>query len=287
MLFAFNLNATRPTTPLLDPTDLSRVLGATSPRFLGRGGFGESWSVAMANGPTLAVKILLNPAQTSQRVAREVTGLTRVSSPHVVRLVDVNVLDLAIGQRLALIFEFIDGGDIWTRVQAAQWPTDDETRAFVTGVLRALAALHQGEVVHRDVKPENLMLRGGDWASPVLLDLGLGRLLDEPSLTAYPAAVGTAPYMAPEVIQGRRARKGSDLWSLGVIAHLLLTHSHPFYPDPLEILDEDEAYKRMAGGAPPLPVSVGDPLAAVVPRLVSVASFERGSASRALSEMEL
>jgi serine/threonine protein kinase len=151
--------------------------------------------------------------------------------------------------------------------------------------LRGLVALHDREVVHRDVKPENLALRGGDWAQPVLLDLGLGRLLDSSTLTAYPAMVGTAPYMAPEIIEGRAARKGSDLWSLGVVTHLLLARQHPFYSDPAEVLDADEAYDRLIAGSPALPA--GTPvLSDLVSRLLAATSYSRGSAARALRDLE-
>lgn len=285
MFFGFDLNAARASTPSLDANDVQTVLSATSARFLGQGSFGETWAFTRPTG-TLVVKVLLDPSTTSRRVAREIEGLTRVSSPHVVRLTEVNILNFSVGQRLALIFEYIDGGDVLARIQSGGWPTTDEILAFTTGSLRGIVALHEQEVVHRDVKPENVGLRGGDWAQPVLLDLGLGRLLDSSTVTAYPAMVGTAPYMAPEVVEGRPARKGSDLWSLGVVVHLLLSREHPFYRDPAERLDEDEAYQRLTAGSPPLPAGVPAALADLVPRLLAVASYERGSAARALRELE-
>lgn len=285
MLFGFDLNAVRPSAPKLDGNELTAVLAANSIRFLGSGSFGESWAFTRS-GSTRVAKVLLDPGTTSRQVLREIEGLTRVSSPHVVRLIEVQVPTLSVGPRLALIFEFIDGGDVGRRIERAQWPTPEEVLEFTIGTLRGLVALHGREVVHRDVKPENIALRGGDWAQPVLLDLGLGRLLDSSTLTAYPAMVGTAPYMAPEIIEGRAARKGSDLWSLGVVAHLLLAHQHPFYPDPAELLDPDDAYDRLVAGAPTLPATISAPLLAVVPRLLSATSYARGSAARALRDLE-
>lgn len=282
--FGFDLAAQTPASPTLDPAELTGVLAATSVSFLGAGSFGESWAFDRPTGTRVA-KILLDPMTTSKQVIREIEGLTRVNSSHVVRLEELNVVSLGIGQRLALIFEFIDGGDVMAPLRAGLLPDPIQLHAFALGCLRGLVALHGREVVHRDVKPENIALRGGDWAAPVLLDLGLGRLLDSSTLTSYPARLGTAPYMAPEIIEGRAARKGSDLWSLGVVLSLLATGVHPFYPDPSEILDSDEAHDRLVAGPTALPATLPDPLASVIARMLSEASYERGSARRALAEL--
>ena len=285
MRIRFDLNATSVAVPSLDEGELRTVLGSSWVRFLGAGASGESWAFERPGGSAVA-KILLDPNPTSSEIMREVTPLTRVSSPNVVRLEGMQLLSLSGSQRPALIFEHITGGDIWAAMRAGAWPTPVEVAAFAAGALRGLVALHAREVVHRDVKPHNIALRDADWARPVLLDLGLGRLLDESTKTLYPQALGTAPFMAPEVVGGGPARKGSDLWSLGVVLHLLLTRRHPFYPDPAEVIDEDEAHDRMVAGAPPLPPTTPGPLAAVAARLLSARSFERGSAARALRELE-
>jgi serine/threonine protein kinase len=286
VLFHFALAPAAPVVPTLDAGEVATVLMASSVRYLGSGSFGETWAFTTAAG-TRAAKFLLDPASTSIQIMREVEGLTRVSSANVVRLLEVNRVSLAapVGPRVALIFEYIDGGDVAGLVHAGRWPQPAEASAFAEGALRGLAALHAREVVHRDVKPENLMLRGGDWARPVLLDLGLGRLLDASTLTIYPAMVGTAPFMAPEIIEGRAARKGSDLWSLGVVLYLLLTGNHPFLPDPAEALDPAEMYDRLVAGPPALPAGVPEPLATLVTRFLSAASYQRGSAARALADL--
>jgi len=285
MLFNFDLSQSGQPGPTLDQAEINQVLAATDAWYLGTGSFGESWAFVTASGTHVA-KILLDPQTTSKEIDREIRGLTRVTSRYVVRLEEVNLVALAGQQRIVLVFEFIDGGDVMSRIETGQWPAVAEVQSFAAGVLRGLVALHAQEVVHRDIKPENLALRGGDWAQPVILDLGLGRLLDASTLTLYPAMVGTAPYMAPEVIEGRAARKGSDLWSLGILLFLLLTHGHPFLPDPAEFLDADDMYDRVVAGAPALPAAVPDPLRSVVTRLLSSTSFERGSAARALTEIE-
>jgi Serine/threonine protein kinase len=287
MLFHFDLATPAGLGPTLDAAELTTVLTATSVRFLGRGSFGESWAYTVA-GETKVAKILIDPVITSRQILRETEGLTRVTSPNVVRFVEAQILTLAapVGNRVTLIFEFVTGGDIARPLQAGQWPTETETAAFAKGVLAGLAALHAREVVHRDIKPENLARRGADWGQPVILDLGLDRLLDASTLTIYPAMVGTAPYMAPEVIEGRAARKGSDLWSLGIVLFLMLTRRHPFLPDPAEVLDRQDMYDRVVAGAPAPPSTVPEPLRTIVGRFLSPASFQRGSAARALAELE-
>lgn len=86
----------------------------------------------------------------------------------------------------------------------------------------------------------------------MILDLGLARLLDEKGITKYPVALGTEEFMAPEVIQGARARKGTDLWSLGIVTYILLTHDHPFYGGYDDRVNEVEALERIEIGHPQL-----------------------------------
>jgi serine/threonine protein kinase len=286
MFFRFDLIAARASVPTLSGSEVATVLTASAVRYLGSGSFGETWAFDTAAGTKVA-KFLLDPASTSKQILREIEGLTRVASPYVVRLIEVNRVALpSVGPRVALIFEFVDGGDVAGLIHAGHWPAVAEVHEFAVGVLRGLVALHGREVVHRDIKPENLALRGAAWREPVILDLGLGRLLDASTLTMYPAMVGTAPYMAPEIIEGRAARKGSDLWSLGVVLFLVLAHAHPFLPDPAEVLDADEMYDRLIAGAPALPVGVPGGLTTVVGRFLAPASYQRGSAARALAELE-
>jgi serine/threonine protein kinase len=102
-------------------------------------------------------------------------------------------------------------------------PDDYQLRAFLHGVANGLEVLHSNQIIHRDIKPDNIILRGGDWARPVIIDLGLSRLLDLTSMTVYPWAAGTWPYMAPEQLRGERAIDRTDVWALGVVAGELAT----------------------------------------------------------------
>ena len=107
-------------------------------------------------------------------------------------------------------------------------------------------------MVHRDIKPGNIALRDGDWSRPVLLDLGLARSADEATITVYPAAVGTAWYMAPEQLEGRRARKAADLFAVGVDRARGPGRRHPFYDDGASYTYADMT-ALIAKGPHPLP----------------------------------
>lgn len=262
------------------------MFGSTSTRYLGGGTYGETWLFTGVGGPR-AAKILNDPDfARSPRLLREIESLKRGVSAHVVRLLEIQVVTLSVGQRAVLIFEYVDGGDLMDRIRTRDWPNPAQLVAFATGTLRGIAALHGREVVHRDLKPENLALRAGGWDSPVILDLGLGRLLDSSTITYYPQPVGTAPYMPPEIIEGKPARKGADLWSLGVVLYLLATQEHPFYRDPAERLSPEDALDRLTSGPPAMPETVPETLRGILERFLTPAVYRRGSARRALQELE-
>jgi eukaryotic-like serine/threonine-protein kinase len=248
---------------------------------LGAGSFGDTWRYQ-----DTAVKIICADGYPPQRLIREVNGLTKVSSPHVVRLLDTRMVTLGGKQRPALVTEFIAGGDVAARIRAGHWPSPAEGVAFLAGLLTGVRDMHAAGVVHRDIKPANIALRDGDWSRPVLLDLGLARGADEATITVYPAQVGTAWYMAPEQLEGRRARKAADLFAAGVTVREVLSQRHPFYDD-----GANYTYADMAGligkGPQPLPVGTPDPVAGLLDRLTAVPEHERGSAPSSLRRLGL
>lgn len=270
--------------PTLPADAVAAACSASSADFLGRGSFGETWRIARADGPR-AVKVVLDDQYPKRLLDREVRGLQRVRDDRVVALNSVEMLDLPVGKRPALVFEFVDGGDVAGRLQRGQWPTAQEVHAFTRGLLTGVAALHAVDTVHRDIKPENVALRAGAWDTPVLLDLGLAKLLSGESLTQYPALMGTFPFMAPEQVRQEPARKAADVWAVGVVAFTLLARTHPFYDGRNQAVLSADALQRLARGPRPLPGSVPEPLASVVPRLLSFEPHQRGSAARALNDL--
>jgi serine/threonine protein kinase len=248
---------------------------------LGAGSFGDTWRFQ-----DTAVKIICADSYEPQRLIREVNGLTRVSSPHVVRLLGTRVVTLGGRQRPALVTEFIAGGDVAGRIGAGQWPSPADGAAFLAGLLAGIRDMHAAGVVHRDIKPGNIALREGDWARPVLLDLGLARGADEATITVYPAPVGTAWYMSPEQLEGRRARKAADLFAAGVTVRQVLGRRHPFYDDGANYTYADMT-GLIAKGPQPLPAGTPGPVADLLDRLTAVPEHERGSATSSLRRLGL
>jgi serine/threonine protein kinase len=248
--------------------------------YLNRGAYGEAWRLDVAQGVRVA-KILDGGAPS--RLLREVSALEMVSSPHVVNLLDVQLVDVGGRQRVALMFEYIDGTDLEVRLRAGAWPSVNEITSFATALARGLAALHAAGGIHRDVKLGNIALRSGDFTDPVLLDLGLVRLVDMESITAYPAAVGTPPYMSPQIVAGERAEAADDMWSLGVVLYVLLARRHPFYGPPSEAADAEEAIALMRSGAKPLEETGS--LDAIVSRLLAFERADRPSAAEVVDAL--
>ena len=246
---------------------------------LGCGAFGETW-----RRDGTAVKIIWDGSYPPDRLQREVNGLRRVSSPHVVRLLGTQIVALGGEQRPALVFEYIAGGDVAGRIAAGQLPSVTEAVEFLRGLLTGIGHMHAEQTVHRDIKPANIALRGGDWSRPVLLDLGLARSAGEPTITTYPAQVGTPAYMAPEQLQGLPARQASDLFAAGVTVRELLGGRHPFY-DPGPLPPPAEMIARIAKGPYPLPAGVPGHVAELLDRLTAERTADRGSARSSLKRL--
>jgi serine/threonine-protein kinase len=246
---------------------------------LGSGSFGDTWRRG-----DVAVKIISDGAYPPERLRREVDGLSRVSSPHVVRLLGTRTVDLRGEQRPALSFEYIDGGDVAGRTTAGQLPSAAEGVAFLRGLLTGVWHMHDKQTVHRDIKPGNIALRDGDWARPVLLDLGLARGASEATITVYPSLVGTYAYMAPEQLAGQPARNAADLFAIGVTAREVLGGRHPFY-DAGTAYTPAERIARIAKGPYPLPVDIPGPVAELLDRLTAERTADRGSARSSLRRL--
>ncbi|MFF5646074.1 serine/threonine-protein kinase [[Kitasatospora] papulosa] len=241
--------------------------------FLGSGAFGDTWKVNDE-----ALKIICVDDYPRGRLEREVEGLTRVQSPNVVSFLGLSELNLGGQIRPALRFEYIAGGDAEGRLKSGQLLPTHSALGFLQGLLMGVQALHKAGTVHRDIKPANISLRDGDWQRPVLLDLGLSKHMDANTITVYPGHIGTPPYMAPEQLEGRRARKAADLWGVGVSARQLITGVHPFYSSD-EKYSVDEAYARLMLGPKPLPTDCPMAVGQVLERLTSAVEHERGSST--------
>jgi eukaryotic-like serine/threonine-protein kinase len=212
---------------------------------LGAGGMGEVYRARdIRLGRIVAIKVLAGEAGRSPdlraRFEREARTISRLQHPNICTLHDVGregAIDF-------LVMEYIEGQTLARRL-AAGLPPIDETLAIAGQVADALARAHQAGVVHRDLKPGNIMLvPGGEPRRPVvkLLDFGLAGLADVPAnavaeeltltasgpLTARGTVLGTLPYMAPEQVEGKAADPRSDIWAFGCLLYEMLTGRRPF-----------------------------------------------------------
>jgi serine/threonine protein kinase len=143
-------------------------------------------------------------------VAREIDGLKRGACDNLVRVESVEQVTFSIGKRVVITFEYIDGLVLDEAIRTDRWPSPEQVRELLRGVLSGLAVLHGRETVHRDVKPPNLALQDGDWSRPVILDLGLARLLDEKGITKYPLNSAAREVNPTERAVVRSLRRCSD-----------------------------------------------------------------------------
>jgi serine/threonine protein kinase len=198
------------------------------------GGTASVWrAVDESTGQTVAVKRLhphlLADGAARSRLEREARAMAGIRHPNVVGVREI-VLD---GDDPALVMDFVDGRSVAAR-GADAGPMDASTAvAAAAAIADGLAAAHAVGVVHRDVKPGNVLL-GAD-GIPRLTDFGIAvDLEDGTDLTAADGVVGTLRYLAPERLLGRAADQATDVWGLGAVLHELLTGKPPFAAPTVE-----------------------------------------------------
>jgi serine/threonine-protein kinase len=214
---------------------LARKIGSryTANQILGRGSAGTVWLGEGPEGP-VAVKLLREDLASDQelvgRFVQERTALLGLEHPHIVSVRDL-VVD---GNDLALVMDLVRGTDLRTRLERERRLAPEAAVAIVADVADALAAAHAAGVVHRDVKPENILLDmqgplGPGGAHPALLtDFGVAKLIDTPRRTRATKIIGTPDYLAPEIVEGLPPRAAVDIYALATVLYELLAGFTPF-----------------------------------------------------------
>ena len=207
---------------------MTRKIGSryTVTRVIGRGTCGTVWEGAGPEGP-VAVKLLREDLAADQtliaRFVQERTVLTSLVHPNVVAVRDL-VVD---GTDLALVMDLVRGTDLRERLDTERALAPAEAVAIAADVAAGLAAAHARGVVHRDVKPENVLLDASTGTAR-LTDFGIARLVDGPRRTRATRIVGTPDYLAPEVIEGCPPGPPVDVYALGTLIFELMTGWTPF-----------------------------------------------------------
>jgi eukaryotic-like serine/threonine-protein kinase len=203
--------------------------GSTVGRFtlvrpVGTGGMGEVWAATATDGTEVAVKVLpegsLQDVTARARFAREVGAAQRVQHPRVQAVLGAD----AEADRPWLATELVVGPTLAQRIAADGPVTGPSLHALATGLADALAAVHGAGVLHRDISPANVVL-GQD--GPVLVDFGIARFAEATTLTMTGTVMGTAGWLAPELLRDDDVTAAADIWSWGAVLAFAATGRPP------------------------------------------------------------
>lgn len=192
---------------------------------IGEGGMGVVYLGADSERRQVAVKVL-GPAVASdpnarQRLAREVETMRRVRNRFVAEVLDADVT----GPAPYIVTRYVPGRTLEDAVRADGPLRGPALDSLAEGLAEALAAIHAAGVVHRDLKPGNVMISGGH---PVVIDFGIAHVPDATRLTKTGLVMGTPGYLAPEVIEGGSSSGASDVHSWGTTVAYAATGRQPF-----------------------------------------------------------
>lgn len=199
---------------------------------LGRGGMGEVWRAYDSEiDRVVALKMLLphlsQDPDYEKRFRREARAAARLDDPHIVPIYDVGEID----GRLYVTMRLITGTDLHTLIGSG--PLEPHRAvSIIEQVASALHHAHRSGLVHRDVKPSNILLGENDFA--YLIDFGIARTAEETGVTATGAAIGTWAYMAPERFNTGEIHPSSDIYALACVLYECLTGQQPFPGKTLE-----------------------------------------------------
>ena len=231
---------------------------------LGSGGMS---TVYLAKDETLerwvAVKVLHREISDQpdqiERFRREARAVAQVSHPNVVAVIDAG----EDGGHPYIVFEYVDGETLKQRIDRMGRLPLDEAAAYAIEIGRGLQAAHARRLVHRDVKPQNVLIDAEGRAK--VTDFGIARELEQDGLTKTGRVLGTTDYVSPEQAMGQSVDDRSDIYSLGVVLYEMLTGDVPFKAENLVGVAMKHVNERMPDVQRRRP-EVSSALAAVIER---------------------
>lgn len=253
---------------------------------LGTGGMCDVYrAIHSLIGKQVAVK-LLKPElaadpKISQRFEQEALAASRVRHPHA-----IDVTDFGVDQhnRPFIVMELVEGKTIGELLRENGPFTVERTEAILRQVAGALEAAHSAGVIHRDVKPDNIMIaeyEGGDWVE--VADFGVAKIQEDvnrrAALTGANFIIGTPRYMSPEQCEEKPVDARSDIYSLGVVIYEMLTGDAPFEGNSTRLLIAHST-------EPPMPLSLKQPDIAPAVEAVVMRALHKDPSRRPQSALE-
>jgi len=230
---------------------------------IGQGGMGVVYKARQVSlDRVVAIKILSkslsNNSEFIKRFEREAKSVARISHPNIVAVYDFGRAD----GLFYMVTEFIEGSNLARVINDRLVMTFDELMPILIHCLSGLAHVSQSGIVHRDIKPDNILISKDGVAK--IADFGLAKdITNDTDLTAVGLAMGTPSYMSPEQCMGRKLDVRSDVYALGVTAYFALTGEKPFTgQSSFEIMTKQREY------TPPPPLQLNPRLAKDVSQLV-------------------
>src|SRR6516225_441639 len=240
---------------------------------LGQGGMGAVYKARDQELDRVVALKVIRPELTTnpdilKRFKQELILARQVTHRNVIRIFDLGQAD---GLKF-ITMEFLEGQDLRVELMKRGKFSPEDAARIILQISRALEVAHGEGVVHRDLKPQNIMLDAN--ARAYVMDFGIARSAYLPGMTQTGALIGTPEYMSPEQAKGEKLDERSDLFSLGVIFYELLTGNSPYYSDtPLATLWRrmQEKAKPLAEVDPTIPKEISD----IVAKLLEIEPANR------------